>query len=91
MTTLTFVRLSLANDTGLVLGPGKCRMRVLMGPSYSSGTWLVPARIFKGLETSYEVFVFWQRLRSYAFPPATVFLDKLCIAQHNEEPHGQFV
>ncbi|CAE7240284.1 unnamed protein product [Symbiodinium sp. CCMP2592] len=31
------------------------------------------------------VLLFWQRIRSLFFTPATVFLDKLCIAQHDED------
>ncbi|CAE7642041.1 RE2 [Symbiodinium sp. CCMP2456] len=31
------------------------------------------------------VFAFWQRLRTFAYRPLMVFLDKLCVAQHDEE------
>ena len=31
------------------------------------------------------VLLFWQRLRSLLFKPPTIFLDRLCIAQHVEE------
>ncbi|CAE7266854.1 unnamed protein product [Symbiodinium sp. CCMP2456] len=31
------------------------------------------------------VFLFWQRLRTLVCRPLMVFLDKLCVAQHNEE------
>jgi len=31
------------------------------------------------------VFLFWQRVRSLTCRPLVVFLDKLCIAQHDEE------
>ena len=31
------------------------------------------------------VFLFWQRLRTLVCRPLVVFLDKLCVAQHDEE------
>ena len=31
------------------------------------------------------VFLFWQRFRTFAYRPLMVFLDKLCVAQHDEE------
>ena len=31
------------------------------------------------------VLCFWQRLRRICFRPLMVFVDKLCIAQHDEE------
>ena len=34
--------------------------------------------------TFWLVFLFWQRIRSFVGFPVVVFLDKLCIAQHDE-------
>ncbi|CAE7355432.1 unnamed protein product, partial [Symbiodinium pilosum] len=41
--------------------------------------------IFFGYATFFIFFCFWQRIRSLFCTRRIVFLDKLCIAQHDEE------
>lgn len=46
-----------------------------------SDSWIV----FFVYPVYWFVLLFWQRIRSIFFTPATIFLDKLCIAQHDED------